>query len=461
MERLKRAPGGSSRIASETAAIAKKAPPAELPQLAPATLPAKPFAGTPRPPANAVQLPALGRPKAETFDGVWHQLGEVFRASPSSSLEAAIGQLGALGFSLSSAKDGRAKLTRGAFTLRIEEETLGAHRGLRLELSGPSKRGDSVERSGVEIHGTVVPEKLFEQLEERFDQVMKDFREALEDHGKKALPTTFDGLKTFIESGKSNKARAKEEAQDVEVAAALGALQDKLQTLQKQGLAPKGVVVYTDGPDGAGKSSTGAIVLGALSATGYTTGAVVFKAPTEAERKQHWLKRFEDRGVPRGENEALFWDRGPAGDTVYGPRSPAEVKQMAKEMVALKRQLAKDGILLFDVHIFADQEKQAATFGKRLARQHAADLIEGELTKRGKLTDITRDALENIRQKIDGDDLRALVSFDQVQEKFTRFSKLTGMTMIDATKRHAARLEVIAALSAQLDAFAAQSAKNS
>ena len=413
-----------------------------------------PLGGAQRAPAKGVELPALGgRPKSITFEAVWKAVEATLQAAPPASLEAAIGAFGELGFSLAKSKDGHAKLRRGDFELHLEADPIGSHPALRLELEGPS-RGEKIERTAVEMHGTLIPEKLFDRMQERYEKVYEDFRDAFDDNGKKPLPTTFDKLKTFIDSGKSGKAQAKEEAQDAEVAAAVGELKTKLEQLAKQGRAPRAVVVYTDGPDGAGKSSTGTIVLEALAASGYTTDAVSFKAPTAKERSQHWLQRFRDRGVPTGQLEARFWDRGPAGDAVYGKKTPAEVKVMARELRELERELAKDGVLLFKVHIYADQEKQAETFGKRLGRQSAADVIEAELVKRGKLTPASAAALENIRSKIDGDDLQALVNFDEHQSKFLRFSKAAGYTVVDATKRHAARLEIIEAFVEQLEAHA-------
>ena len=55
---------------------------------------------------------------------------------------------------------------------------------------------------------------------------------------------------------------------------------------------------------------------------------------------------------------------------------------------------------------------------------------------------------------MDGDDLQALVNFDEHQSKFLRFSKAAGYTVVDATKRHAARLEIIEAFVEQLEAHA-------
>lgn len=416
-----------------------------------------PLGGAARPPADAVELPALGgRPRVETFESVWKDLATRLGGTPPTSLEAAIGSLGQLGFQLRRADDGEAKLTRGKYTLEIEHEQLGREPALRLALEGPAAKGKKdVEREAVAMGRVLLPTELYSRMKDRHDEVLADFREALADNGKKPLPQTFDQLKGFIDGARSSKVRAKDAMEDAQIQGRLDALTEKLEQLRVAGQAPRSIIVYTDGPDGAGKSSTGAIVLSAITKAGYDTDAVSFKAPTAAEREQHWLQRFRDRGVPAGEQTARFWDRGPAGDAVYGDKSATEAKKMAGELRALERGLAEQGVLLFKVHVYADQEKQADTFGKRLARQGAADELEQALAKRGPITDATRAALDNIRSKIDGDDLRALVGYDDFQSKFLRFSEAADYHVVDASHRHEARLAIIEALSTELDAFAA------
>ncbi|MCC7383513.1 MAG: hypothetical protein IT384_16865 [Deltaproteobacteria bacterium] len=394
----------------------------------------------------------MGRPRARGSAGVWSDLTNLIAKGPP-TLEAAIGAAAQLGFSLHSSKGDHARLEQGKLRLRLETKHLGERPALEIELEGPDRHGKTEERSGVVFQGTTLPKKLFHEMKERFAETLDDFEDALAARSH-PLPTDFDSLKAFIEDGKSEKAQEKEAAEDAEIAAQLAGLTLKLESLANSGLAPRGVIVYVDGPDGAGKSSTGAILMRALEDAGYSTGSVSFKAPTEAERKQHWLQRFRDHGVPGGDQGAMFWDRGPGGDTVYAPRTPEQVASMAKELKALERELAADGILLFKLHLWAEPEKQAATFGKRFARQTAASRIGDELAKKHRLTPSVASSLEAIRDKIDGDDLRALVQFPEVQRKFLRFSKLTGAKVIDATKRHEARLEVIDTFGAQLDAFA-------
>jgi hypothetical protein len=413
------------------------------------------FGGAPivpvEPTSKTEAPPTVGRPRLETVDTLWRKIDEALVGQ--SSLEAAIGQLSLLGFKLHSSKDGDAELRKDGFKLELDSKRIGAHTALKVELEGPEKGGKKPKKEGVAVEGTILPPELWHTMKARVEATMDEFASGLKLLGKDPLPTSFDGVKALIDSGRGAKVKQKEAVQDAQIAAALAELQAKIEDMKAKGIAPKKVVVYVDGPDGAGKSSTGAIVLQALAAAGYTTSAVPFKAPTAEERSQHWLKRFKDNGVPQGEFQAVLWDRGPAGDTVYGPRTPAEVAKMADEFKNMEQDLAKDGVLMLKLHIFADPEKQAETFGKRLGRQAVADEIEGRLIKAGKLTEVGKNQLDVVRHKIDGDDFRALVRFAEYQAKFKRFSKAAGMRMIDATKRHDARLEIISAFSSDLSAW--------
>ncbi len=421
--------------------------------------------GTPReapalsgPQTAGAKLPAVGRaPRAKGLEPTLAEVTEVFAAARPTTLEAAIGALGALGFVVEKAKTGRARLQRGDVELRLEDVRLGSTAAFELELEGP-RGGKLAEERRVVVGGAVVSKAIFGRMREKYEDVLDDFHDALEEAGKGPLPRTFDQLKAFIDGAKSVKAQAAEAAEDAQVTARLDALAARLGVLRAEGRAPARVVVYTDGPDGAGKSSTGAILMQALAKAGYDTDVAIFKAPTAAERAQHWLQRFRDKGVPPQAGDARFWDRGPAGDAVYGKKSPAEAKEMAAELRALEAQLADQGVLLFKAHIFAAPERSAETFGKRLARRAAADELELHLAAKGPLDDATHAALDNIRSRIDDDDFAALASFPDVQARFLRFSKLANYTVVDATDRHAARLALVDALSSAVEAYAARGA---
>ena len=73
----------------------------------------------------------------------------------------------------------------------------------------------------------------------------------------------------------------------------------------------------------------------ALENAGYASKIAVFKAP---DGGVHWLRRFYTEGIP-GENELVFWDRGPAGDAVYGGHSERMHQAMATEFNGFEARL--------------------------------------------------------------------------------------------------------------------------
>lgn len=355
----------------------------------------------------------------------------------------------------------RRRFRAGGFELTVDRASVGLEPALLVSLA--DKLAKKKDRQGVEavaMGPAILPRETFEGIRERYTEEMQRFFEGLKGLPETAdLPTSLDALKALGAAGQSAQKQKKEAAEAAEIAEATAALTASLSALKAAGQAPKGIIVYVEGPDGAGKTSTGAIVMQALEDAGYKPRGEVFKAPTEAERKQHWLERFE-RGVPK-KGEVVFWDRGPSGDAVYGKPSAAKKAQMGQEFQAFEEKLAEDGVLMFKLELYASQEKQAETFGKRLARQAMAHQIGGALTARGGMTEAQRQDLALIAGKIDADDFRALETYPDVQAGFLSFVEQSGpksWNVVDATKRHAARLEIIERFEQALGAFGAQRA---
>ena len=144
-------------------------------------------------------------------------------------------------------------------------------------------------------------------------------------------------------------------------------------------LAPKGVILYFEGLDCSGKSSTGGLVQAALEQSGYEVGMRQYNRPPTAEqRARPWMDRFEVPGQSSlidlspndgedNEHIGLVWDRGklhssgedlicfsthsnlynligPAGDFVYGnlnELSPADKKKRYEEFIAFDKQVSE------------------------------------------------------------------------------------------------------------------------
>lgn len=352
---------------------------------------------------------------------------------------------------------GGARFRYGSLELTVEAQSLGQEPALFVALEDHAAARKSRRVGEAHCVGpAVLSPATFAGIKARYEEDMAVFEAALAKAKGQTLPTDLAGLKALAALGQSTKKQKKEAARAAEVAQAQAQLTHRLEALAAKGAAPRGIIVYVEGPDGAGKSSTGAIVMKALEEAGYGPRGEVFKAPTEAERKQHWLKRFE-RGIPK-QGEVVFWDRGPAGDAVYGKPSVGKRAVMAKELKSFERDLAEEGILLFKLELFASPEKQAETFGKRLARQAMAGHIRDTLAARGELDAKKRAGLEAIAGKIDGDDFRALEKYEEVQAGFLGFVEATepnSWHVVDATKRHAARLEIIDRFGDALEQFEA------
>ncbi len=156
------------------------------------------------------------------------------------------------------------------------------------------------------------------------------------------LPTDLNSIKEYVSLGESDKVSLKKLRRREEIAWKLRELQQKIQTTLEHGNGPARIIIYSDGPDAAGKTSTGKVVVKALEDAGFASRITVFKAPSGGV---HWLRRFYDEGTPK-EGELVFWDRGPAGDAVYGGHSPRMHNAMAFEFNGYEARLQAMGILL-------------------------------------------------------------------------------------------------------------------
>ncbi len=370
------------------------------------------------------------------------------------------GVLDAMGFEALGEKKGRTRFARGAERVELRPFTLGDATAIELAYEAPGKKGKKGKKEptcfgGVHLNGVTLPPALFRRLRDRFELELARFVKAVERGEAKTLPRDFEGLKATFAAGRSKSEQKADAAKAAEIGALLDGISARLVDLKAAGQAPRGIVIYAAGPDGAGKSSTGAIVMDALEKAGYAGRREVFKAPSAEERKQHWLARFE-RGVPKT-GEAVFWDRGPAGDAVYGPVDDARRAVMAKEFEGFETELRSDGILLVKIELSAELDKQADTFGKRLARRYVADQIKSKLEADGTLSAEAAAGLDDAGGRIDMADFAALARYEGVQDRFMKFVDATGdaseWVVVDATKRHGARKEILDRFDALLSEF--------
>jgi polyphosphate kinase 2 (PPK2 family) len=148
------------------------------------------------------------------------------------------------------------------------------------------------------------------------------------------------------------------------------------------------------------------------------------------------------------ERTVLFKDRFQPGDFVYvGEHTAERAQQMGREFEAYEQHVVDEGALPFKAILWADTKKQSKTFGKRMARGAFADALISELRDRNTLTPDIEQSLLDVKNKVEAADMKAVVSFDETLARYEQFAAeadgVTPFPVIDATDRHAARLDLM------------------
>jgi hypothetical protein len=73
--------------------------------------------------------------------------------------------------------------------------------------------------------------------------------------------------------------------------------------------SPDGVILYFEGLDCAGKSSTGNLIRDALSGAGYELDMVQYnRPPTEEQKRKPWMDRFQLPVASKSKEDASYQD---------------------------------------------------------------------------------------------------------------------------------------------------------
>lgn len=253
--------------------------------------------------------------------------------------------------------------------------------------------------------------------------------------------------------------------------------------------APPRIIFYFEGLDCVGKSSTGRLVLAALESAGYEVSLRQYNRPATPEQlAKPWMDRFKTPFSPEasrddlgyqspgrdGEDEppkapnyqALVWDRGPAGDFVYGNlthASESTKRERYLEFLEFDERCMDQNILFCKLLFIADRDSIAKTLGKRLAHsQICKDLHNWLDSSVGRQID--REGLSEIDSHIDPSDFVAFNSYHKNLEAFTTFAKNTDTRphaaltnpwlVINTSDRHPARVELLTMFSGELERFA-------
>jgi polyphosphate kinase 2 (PPK2 family) len=227
-----------------------------------------------------------------------------------------------------------------------------------------------------------------------------------------------------------------------------------------------------EGLDCSGKSSTGGLIMDALEQSGYKVDMKQHnRPPTEEQKKQAWMRRFETPFDvnPDAPYSALVWDRGPAGDFVYGnldELSNREKLEYYQEFCDFDQDCQAKNILFCKVLFVSDKDSIAATLGKRLAHKKIARDLRTWLDASSSPSQ--REGLDAIEAHIDPTDFVAFNKFNENLAKFCEFARNTDTDalvggkksghdnpwlVVSTSKRHPARLGLMNTFQKQLKNF--------
>lgn len=181
-------------------------------------------------------------------------------------------------------------------------------------------------------------------------------------------PTDLLSLKSFIRSGRQNYKQWRSEGKWRQITKEVRRMADVVSKYQREGRAAKRVILYLEGLDCAGKSSTGGLICSALEQCGFSvTTAQHNRPPTPEQRQKPWMHRirfqYPDDMHPAGEcpeYASVVWDRGPAGDFVYGSFSQLSLEEKMKKYKEFRSydcQCREDGVLLIKCFFVTDKDR--------------------------------------------------------------------------------------------------------
>jgi hypothetical protein len=196
-------------------------------------------------------------------------------------------------------------------------------------------------------HGAFFSPFHFAELKTRYDEELRCYENACkymsraDAIGIPKPPTDLPSLKAFIEMGRPPKEKKKNRRRYLHLQGEIDKVARQIKNMMKEKdstgsvgcIAPEGVILYFEGLDCAGKSSTGGLIQAALERAGYEIGMRQYnRPPTPEQRLRPWMDRFE-RPSPKlsspeegqlteegpeadHQHTALIWDRGPAGKSI-------------------------------------------------------------------------------------------------------------------------------------------------
>jgi len=339
----------------------------------------------------------------------------------------------------------------------------------------------------------------FAELKEMYDKQLLAYEAACKKlpivakkYRQSGVPNDLPTLKKFLEAGKRKRKRDRNVREYNQLQKVVTSVAKEILSLMKkekkkqatggQCYAPKGVILYFEGLDCSGKSSTGGLVQASLEHAGYKVGMRQYNRPPTAEqRARPWMDRFEVPGelsildlIPNTldddgedtEHIGLVWDRGPAGDFVYGnlnELSPAEKKQRYEEFIAFDKQCRDKDILFLKLLYVTNRDSIAKTLGKRLAQKKMAKDLTTWLQACSS-RDISFEGLEAISAHIDPTDFIAFNNYERNLRIFSNFALNTDCeqnpwVVVNTGDRYSARKALMRDFRSHLNDFQSRGRK--
>lgn len=174
------------------------------------------------------------------------------------------------------------------------------------------------------------------EMKETYDKQLLAYDKACQAMSKVNLghrpgpPSDPTSLKLFLADGKLRRKRKKNDREYEALQKRVTQVSRRLKQMMtaKNGcVAPRGVILYFEGLDCSGKSSTGGLVQQALEQAGFDVELIQYnRPPTPEQQLRPWMDRFkvpetnltfDENGKPvvcdDHRHKAVVWDRGPAG----------------------------------------------------------------------------------------------------------------------------------------------------
>jgi polyphosphate kinase 2 (PPK2 family) len=304
---------------------------------------------------------------------------------------------------------------------------------------------------GYTYSGAYFKPQEWASLKRRFDQELQDYStachlrrthrlppDARSPHHNKAAspPCDLASLKSFVRMGRQHWKQRRDNAKWKQIQRQVQRTAKIVHQYQKQQKAPKRVILYLEGLDCAGKSSTGLLIVQTLKECGFGVTVAQHNRPPTAEQQNHpWMDRirFEypddmytsNEVVPS--NAAVVWDRGPAGDFVYGgfdQLSDEDKLKKYEEFRSYDIHCREEGVMFLKFFFVADKDSIAATLGKRLAHKQIVRDLRVWLDANS--VEHTREDLDAIVAHIDPTDFVAFNKYNNNIMLFSDFARYVG-----------------------------------